>query len=261
MYGLEGKVAIVTGAAAGIGRGIAERLISEGCLVTLVDREAAALEDTTSTLHALHGGVLSVECDVADAADVARAVDVTVSTHGPVDILVNNAGIWRLKPYVEHTDADMEQQLRVNVMGAHLFMSRVLPSMYERRRGSVINIASIAASHYTVPHAGYAATKAAISALTRDAGFEAAHHGVRINAISPGNVHSTLEGMDTTGTAAIPMGPGQPSDVAAVVAFLASDEARFIVGVTIPVCGGIDIWVSAGFNPNVVATWKPRERA
>jgi NAD(P)-dependent dehydrogenase (short-subunit alcohol dehydrogenase family) len=94
VYELEGKVAVVTGAAAGIGRGIALRLAEEGCCVTLVDRDAAALKETSAEIRERSARVVSVECDVALEADVARAVDETVAAHGPVDILVNNAGIW-----------------------------------------------------------------------------------------------------------------------------------------------------------------------
>jgi NAD(P)-dependent dehydrogenase (short-subunit alcohol dehydrogenase family) len=260
VYGLNGKVAIVTGAASGIGRGVAERLAAEGCRVTLVDRDAAVLQDTSAKLIARYRDVLSIQCDVAEAADVSRVVDETVSAHGPVDILVNNAGVWRIKNYVDHTDADMDLQWRVNFMGLHAFMSRVLPSMMDRRSGSIINLSSIAAFHYTVPHAGYAATKAAVAALTRDVGFEAAHYGVRVNAIAPGNIQPNLDNAAHSASQAIPMGPGQPSDIAGVVAFLASDDARFISGVTIPVCGAIDIWVSAGFDPRRTEAGKAKQR-
>jgi NAD(P)-dependent dehydrogenase (short-subunit alcohol dehydrogenase family) len=156
----------------------------------------------------------------------------------------------------------MERQWRVNFLGTHMFISRVLPSMIERRSGSIINVASIAAFHYTTPHVGYAASKAAVVALTRDLGFEAAHHGVRVNGIAPGLIAPQPDqiGLGHDATAAHPMGRGQPSDIAGVVAFLASNEARFIAGVTIPVCGASDIWISAAFDPGVASAGKARQR-
>src|SRR5260221_3178553 len=121
----------------------------------------------------------------------------------------------------------MDSPLRVNVLGAHLFLSRILPGMMERQRGSIINISPVAAFHYTVPHAGYAASKAAIAAMTRDIGFEAAHYGVRVNGIAPGLIMPSPppgEGIWDS-TDAHPLGRGRPSDIANVVAFLASEQA------------------------------------
>jgi 3-oxoacyl-[acyl-carrier protein] reductase len=228
-----------------------------------VDRDPSALSNATSEIKVHNDAVIGVACDVADPIQVDHAVKQTVASHGPIDILVNNAGIWSIKAYEDHSDSDMEQQWRVNFMGTHNFMTRVLPTMISRRTGSIINLSSIAAFGYTVPHVGYAASKAAVVVMTRDVGFEAAHHGVRVNGIAPGNISPTQSERELghDATEALPMGRGVPSDIAGVVAFLASDDARFIAGVTIPVCGASDIWVSTGFDPNRAVAGKARQRA
>jgi NAD(P)-dependent dehydrogenase (short-subunit alcohol dehydrogenase family) len=173
---------------------------------------------------------------------------------GSVDILVNNAAISIVKMYVDHTDDDFDRQLQVNLMAPHRFTTRLLPAMMERRRGAIVNIASVAGLYYTYPHVGYAASKAALIALSRDVAFEAARFGVRVNCIAPGliAVEKTKKALKfdslEEGTAFRPMGWGRPEDVASVACFLASDEARFVIGATIPVSGGTTLMVSMTSN-------------
>lgn len=259
MYDMNDRVAVVTGGAAGLGLATAIRLATEGAAVAIVDRNEDALLAEASELHERFPNLLPVVADVSSVSDVERAVETTEKALGPIDILVNNAGVAVIKPYVEHTDEEFDRQIDINLRGTHFFMSRVLPGMMERRWGRVINISSVAALHYTVPHAGYAASKAAIIALTRDVAFEAACHGVTVNCIAPGLIavgkkagrpHILEEKLGQAGKSLEegsdyrPMGWGRPEDISNAVAFLASDQARFIVGVTIPVCGGTDLLVS-----------------
>ncbi len=225
----------------------------------MVDRNEAQLAESAVEVEKSTGAhVHPVVADVSSAADVEAAVESATSTLGPIDVLVNNAGVWAIKTYLEHTDDDIERLWSVNLRGPHLFMSRILPGMIERGRGSVINISSVAAQHYTAPHAGYAATKAGVEALTRDVAFEVAGYGVRVNAIAPGMISPKPPETVTTSRAA-PLGRGGPDDIAGVVAFLASDDARFVIGHTIPVCGGTDIWVSLGFDSTVVEAGRARQ--
>jgi NAD(P)-dependent dehydrogenase (short-subunit alcohol dehydrogenase family) len=259
MYDFTGKVALVTGGASGLGLATATRLARDGAAVAIVDRNEKALAAAKSALEASGAKVRTVVGDVSARADVDAAVTSVEADLGAIDILVNNAGIWVIKAYVDHTEDDFDRQVAVNLKGTHLFMRRILPGMMERGHGAIVNTASIAAMHFTVPHAGYAATKAAVMALTRDVAFEAASHGVRVNCVAPGLIRVEREGgaahyvmsqakaaggqLDDR-TANWPLGWGVPEDIANVVAFLVSDDARFVVGHTIPVAGGSDLQVT-----------------
>lgn len=262
MYDFTGKTALVTGAATGLGNAIAERFAEEGAAVVLVDIDGKGLAVAVDRLRQRGAKVHAVTADVSSAADVERAVQEGEAHCGAITVLVNNAGIAVFKPYIEHTDEDFDRQIAVNLRGTHLFMSRVVPGMVQRGEGYVINISSAAAMHYTVPHAMYAASKAAVIALTRDSAFELARQGVRVNAVAPGLIAVPPSATKTphlqtkteaagraieTSTSTRPMGYGRPSDIASVVAFLASDQARFVVGQTITVAGGTDLQVSMAF--------------
>lgn len=262
MYDLSGKTALVTGAATGLGKAIAERFADEGAAVALVDVDADGLAEAVEVHRSRGAKVHAVVADVSSPSDVERAVQEAEDHCGPVTILVNNAGIAVFKPYVEHTDDDFDRQIAVNLRGTHLFMSRVVPGMVARGEGYVVNISSAAAMHYTVPHAMYAASKAAVIALTRDSAFELARHGVRVNAVAPGLIavppsatktpllqtKTESAGRDTsTSTTTRPLGYGLPRDIADVVTFLVSDQARFVIGQTITVAGGTDLQVTMAF--------------
>ena len=262
-YDFAGRVALVTGSAAGLGLATARRLADHGAAIALVDRNEEALLAAAEELRSSFPKVHATVADVSSAADVEAAVESTEKALGPIDVLVNNAGIAVIKPYLEHSDDDFDRQVMVNLRGTHLFMSRVLPGMYDRGVGAVVNISSVAAINYTVPHAGYAASKAGIIALTRDVAFEAARYGVRVNCVAPGLIaveksagaKHYLESKDADAgrdldarSESRPLGWGRPEDVANTVAFLVSDDARFIVGVTIPVAGGTDLRVSMAFS-------------
>jgi NAD(P)-dependent dehydrogenase (short-subunit alcohol dehydrogenase family) len=225
------------------------RLAKEGADVAIVDVDANGLAEAAEQLKDFGCAVHTIVADVSSADDVKAAVASTESSLGPITQLVNNAGICLFRSYVDYTDDDFARQMDVNLKGTHLMMSRVIPGMVERGEGSVVNIASVAASNFTVPHAAYAASKAAIVALTRDAAFELASQGVRLNCVSPGLIAVPPSSTKTPlvkpthqgPTDTRPLGFGHPSDIANAVAFLLSDEARFIVGTALDVAGGTNL--------------------
>jgi len=262
MYDFSGRVAVVTGGASGLGLAISTRLASHGALVAVFDRDKEALPTVVARIEKSGGTAHPVTVDVSSRRGVDDAVSEVESTFGPVNILINNAGISVIKPYVEHTDEDFDRQIDVNLRGTHFLMSRIIPSMIDHGFGAVVNISSVAALHYTVPHAGYAASKAAVIALSRDVAFEVAQHGVRVNIIAPGLIaversatkvpYLTSQTNDSgrplhAPTSTRPLGHGRPEDIADLAAFLVSDQARFIIGETIPVAGGTDLQVSMAY--------------
>lgn len=262
MHDFNNQVAIVTGAATGLGKATAARLAKDGSAVALIDLDAAGVEATAQELRDRGAKVHACVANVAAADEVEAALKSTELALGPVSLLVNNAGIAVIKPYADHTDDDFDRQLAVNLRGTHLFLSRVLPGMVERKAGAIVNISSVAAIHVTAPHAGYAASKAGIIALTQEVAFEAARHGVRVNCVAPGLIavppSATKQPYlqsQTSGSAprytgpstTRPLGFGRPEDVANAVAFLLSDEARFIVGQTLKVAGGSDLQISMSY--------------
>ena len=242
--GISGRVAIVTGAAQGIGLAITRMLLSEGASVLAFDLNEAGLREAVG---GLAGGVRAFAGSVSDPAAVAAAVEAAEAGLGPVEILVNNAGIWVIKPFLDSSDEDLDRTLSVNVRGTWLFMKAVAPGMVRRGRGAIVNLSSIAAATYTVSAPAYGASKAAVSALTRDVAFELAGHGIRVNAIAPGTIASPHRPNAFPPSRGIPLGSGRPSDIAGAVRFLVSDAARYVIGQTITVAGGGDLSVSEGW--------------
>ena len=243
----EGRVAIVTGAAQGIGLAIARTLREAGASVLAFDRDADLLEKAVAELGAAGGRVEPFAGDVTDKTSVEAAV-AAAEGMGPVDILVNNAGIWIIKPFLETGIEDFDRTMEVNLRGTWLFMKAVAPLMVERGGGAIVNLGSVAAYAWTVQHAPYAASKAGVIALTRDVAFELAAHGVRVNAVAPGSIVNPLRGVDRGPNAGQPIGGGLPQDIADAVRFLVSDDARYVIGQTIKVAGGADLQVSQGWG-------------
>jgi NAD(P)-dependent dehydrogenase (short-subunit alcohol dehydrogenase family) len=252
MSELQGKVAIVTGAAGGIGAGIVRSLLAAGASVALTDldtdRLAAAEQEALS--QAERERVLAVTADVTSKADVERLASETADGLGGLDILVNNAGVLRVGPTLGISEEEWNLVLSSNLTSAFLCAQAVLPRMIEQKSGAIINITSVAGEAFTTEHLHYAASKAGMIALTRDLGYEMAPHGIRVNGVSPSAVLSRMnqEGLaPATRKAlegAIPLGRwGEPGDVGDAVVFLASERAAFIVGENVAVAGGSDLCI------------------
>jgi 3-oxoacyl-[acyl-carrier protein] reductase len=247
---LADRVAIVTGAGRGIGRGIARCLARAGAEVVVVEQAEDRIAAVLAEIEGLGRRGLGVSADVARADDVRRVVRETLERFEKIDILVNNAGVLVVRRMIEQTEEDWDRVLDVNLKGAFLCCREVVPEMITRKRGAIVNIASIAAFHVTVPHVPYAASKAGVVALTRDLAYEVGRHGIRVNAIAPGPIETPMARISSEEqrqriAANIPLGRiGQPEDIGNAVVFLASDTASFITGATLPVSGGADLHVA-----------------
>jgi sorbitol-6-phosphate 2-dehydrogenase len=249
---LEGQVAIVTGAAQGLGLGIATRLAAEGARVVLAD-----VSESVHTAAGIGRGpeVTAQVCDVADSAAVDRLVAETVARHGQLDIMVANAGIGGGGAIVEMTDETFRRILAVNLEGAYYCLRAAARVMIPRQRGSIVNVGSIFGRDTPARAAAYGASKAGVMALTQAAARELGPDGIRVNCISPGNMDTEMHWAalqrraDATGAtfeqlqddvrAGIPLGRhGTAAEIAAAVAFLVSSDAAYITGQTINVDGG-----------------------
>jgi NAD(P)-dependent dehydrogenase (short-subunit alcohol dehydrogenase family) len=254
---LADRVAIVTGAGNGIGRAIALALARAGAQVAAVDLDAAAARATADAAARLGPRSLAVETDVGDLPAIDRMVQRTMEAFGRIDVLVNNAGVTRRAYIMDLTEEDWDRIMRVNAKGVFFCLQRVAREMIPRRRGAIINIASIAGKGYAgTSNAIYAASKGSVISLTRTAALQLARHDINVNAICPGITVTALseanvavrardeglsvEEMTRRRNAVIPLGrPNEPEDVAALAVFLASPGARNITGQSLNVDGGI----------------------
>ncbi|WP_018390231.1 SDR family NAD(P)-dependent oxidoreductase [Ancylobacter sp. FA202] len=253
MYNLDGRVALVTGGAVGIGRGIATRLAQEGCDVAILDLDLAGAQETSALVQAAGRRALALAVDVADPASVMAAVAQVKATLGPIDIAVNNAAITAVGKVV---DIDVEAWRRVfaiNTDSVFHVAKAVLPDMIARRAGRIVNIASWFGKIGKPNYAAYSASKAAVIVFTQALAAEVAPLGVNVNAVCPGSIVGTRmrddadrmsreQGLPTAKEREhlIPIGRvGGPDDIARVVAFLASDESSYMTGQAINVTGGL----------------------
>ena len=236
-----GRVAIVTGAASGIGLATATRLGSEGACVVLADRDAGRLGPAAeAVLRAGAPAAWGSGCDVSAEAEVAATVAGALERFSRLDVVVNNAGLMVFKPLEQHTAEDWLRVLQVDLLGAFFFTKHAWEQL--PRGGAIVNVSSIHALE-TTPHvASYAAAKAALVSLTRSTALEGKPRGVRANCVLPGAVDTPMLWSNPNVVAGIEQVDrayvGRPEDVAAVIAYLASDDAAFVQGAMVRADGG-----------------------
>lgn len=237
----ENKVAMITGAAVGIGRGCALKFAAEGASLVLLDRDEAGLVRLRDELRAYTENVLICPGDVSDEKAVEAAVAAGNEKFGHIDILVNNAAIWRqFKPFVELTTEEWQKYLSINVMGAVFCTRAVLPGMLARGWGRVVNVSSVAGVYGKPDMVHYSATKGALIAMTQALAKEVVARGVLVNCVSPGSV-SPSENHDIDYHNETPLSfmgrSGTDRENAELIAFLASDRASYIAGQNVIIDG------------------------
>ncbi len=246
--GLQSRVAIVTGSGRGIGRAIALRLAADGADIVINDvGDMAHAEAVAAEVRALGRKSLVAAADVSNSEEVAGMVKKAVAELGKVDILVNNAGITRDQLIMRMTDDDWDKVLGINLKGVFICTRAVLRPMIKQRWGRIVNIASIVGLIGNAGQANYSAAKAGIIGLTKTTAKETASRGITANAVAPGFIVTPMTQAlsderrdDLMGR--VPLGSlGTPEDVAGVVAFLVSEDARYITGEVVTVDGGISL--------------------
>jgi len=250
---LQGKVALVTGAARGIGRGIALKFAAEGAQVGVLDVNQAECQLVVDEIGAVGGQAIALGADIRDEARVNQAVATLHETYGVCTVLMNNAAVMPSGRIHETVPADVERCLAVNIYGTYLMCRAVIPGMLEQKQGSIIHMASVTGLLGLPGIAIYSATKGALIALTRAMSTDYARHGIRTNSVSPGTIDSPML-HDFAAAQSDPvsirqqfddMHPigrvGRIEEVAHVCLFLASDEASFVTGSNYSVDGGLSV--------------------
>lgn len=249
---LQGKVAVVTGAASGMGKAIAELYAKEGAKVVVSDINLDAAQKVVEEIEAANGTAMAVVANVTKEEDVQNMIDMAVEKYGTLDILVNNAGIMdNFVPAADITDELWERVFAINTTGPMRTTRKVLPIFLEKGEGVIINIASAGGLMGSRAGAAYTAAKHAVVGFTKNVGFQYALKGIRCNAIAPGgvktNIGTTLTNPNQFGmeraTAGMGLNPrnGEPEDIAKVALFLASDDSDFVNGTVIAADAG---WIA-----------------
>lgn len=257
---LGGKVALVTGGSRGIGKAIALELARRGAKIAICARNEPQLKAAEQELTALGATCLASTCDVRDERSILRLLDSVRTELGTVDVLVNNAGVYRTEPLQSHSLEVWQEVMETNLTGAMLFCRAAVNTMIESGWGRIINISSISGRVGEIWGSAYSASKFGMIGLTQSLALEVARHGITVNAICPGWVQTEMssdqfkdpEWCNLTGTTpeeamstaafAVPQNRLiEPDEVAALVAFLASESARGITGQSINICGGLSL--------------------
>lgn len=247
---LDGKTAIVTGGASGIGRAIAERFLNDGARVVIADVDAEKARRTEADLARL-GEVRFIRADVGRKLDVHNLVAATVDAFGDIDILINNAGIVHAAEFLDVKEEDFDRVMNVNLKGAFLAGQAAARFMVDKVKaggapGAIVNMSSVNAVFALPDQLAYSVSKGGVSQLTKAMALSLAQWGIRVNAIGPGSIATDMLATVTAGSedrnrilSRTPLGRvGEPAEIAAIAAFLASDEASYITGQTIYADGG-----------------------
>jgi 3alpha(or 20beta)-hydroxysteroid dehydrogenase len=244
MRGLDGKTALVTGGAGGLGSSITQRLVEEGVSVLVTDIDADGAERVAARFGER---AVAVEHDISDEASWARAIDAARQHFGGLQLLVNNAATTLFKSFADTALGEFEHLLRVNLVGPFLGMKAAIPVIAEAGEGAIVNVASVHAHRATAGLSSYVTSKHAVLGLSKSVAMEAAPFGIRVNAVCPGGMDTPrtredFAGVDLEAIAArtIPLGRiGDTPHVAAVVCFLLSDDAGYVTGTDFLVDGGL----------------------
>lgn len=247
---LEGKIAVITGGAQGIGRVTAILFAGEGAKLVLLDKDATKVKAVADEINAGGGSASAVACDISKQPEIVAAINDANAKHGALHILVNNAGVTLTRPFISTTDADIDFLVGVNLKGTIFASQAAIPHMIESGGGAIVHDASNAGIVGRPWQPVYGATKAGIVSLTKSMALAHAKDKVRVNCICPGSIDTPMlrgalsssgdfEGNWRKTEMVIPLGRiGAPEDIANATLFLASDEASYITGIALPVDGG-----------------------
>ncbi|MFQ5606546.1 MAG: 3-oxoacyl-[acyl-carrier-protein] reductase [Candidatus Zixiibacteriota bacterium] len=247
MKDFSGRAVVVTGSGQGIGKEIARRFACRGARVVISDIDSKKTQATAGELNENGLEALAMPANVVEADEVEELFSQTLERYGSVDVVVNNAGITRDTLLVRMSEEDWDDVIRVNLRGAFLVTRTAAKIMMKQRSGRIVNIASVVGALGNVGQANYSASKAGLIGLTKSAARELAPRGVTVNAVAPGFIKTEMtEAMSEQAKEAflktVPLKrQGEASDVASAVTFVASDEASYITGQTLSVCGGLNI--------------------